>query len=317
MYDNYMYMHSVQYIISNYNDKVTSILIFLQSSYLISSGDESVFDGASKQTIEEHVESLSLKVVQLENKYEYLVSKLDKIQNTINTLQPASTTDFEYSVASPSMTSNDDSGLRTPSPLPPPVYNLRNPSPLPPPVSVYKPPVFAEYQPTLKQPVIPSQYQPLPVVDSQLYQPNHYHQYNPNPTMYPYVAYPQITTPYKPQITTPYKPPSHNHPEPSSTTSSKQCSPSYLVTICAQSCSRGNFATNLMREWYSEEERFSSNVRGKNNKKKFSPKRLSQIRAAVFEMYPVRQKETEKEAWVECIKAIDGCNRSLRKRCNQ
>ena len=43
-------------------------------------------------------------------------------------------------------------------------------------------------------------------------------------------------------------------------------SPSFLVTTRATSCSRGNFAADLNRQWFNEEERKMSNVRGKNGK---------------------------------------------------
>ena len=55
-----------------------------------------------------------------------------------------------------------------------------------------------------------------------------------------------------------------------------------------------------------------SNVQGKNDKIKLSPKRIVEIRVATFEMFPLRQKETEKGAWGDCINAIDACNRGLR-----
>ena len=79
------------------------------------------------------------------------------------------------------------------------------------------------------------------------------------------------------------------------------------------SCSRGNFAANLNRAWFSQNERITSNVRGKNNKPKLSPNRIKKIYDAVFQMYPVSQKENEKDAWTECVKAIDGANRQLKR----
>lgn len=86
---------------------------------------------------------------------------------------------------------------------------------------------------------------------------------------------------------------------------------SYLVRVRASSCSRGNFAANLNRSWFTAEERKTSNVRGKNNKKKLSPRRMDEIYNAVFQMFPVSHKETEKSAWSECIKAIDTSNKQL------
>lgn len=62
-----------------------------------------------------------------------------------------------------------------------------------------------------------------------------------------------------------------------------------------------------MKETYTVGERLKSNVRGSHNKGKLSPTRMCQIRATTFEMYPLTQKETEKGAWAECVRAIDGC----------
>ena len=86
---------------------------------------------------------------------------------------------------------------------------------------------------------------------------------------------------------------------------------SYLMKIRAQSCSRGNFATNLMKKCYSDDERVTSNVRGSHQKHKLSPKRMLKIKNAVFEIYPLTQRETEKEAWADCVRAIDTSNRTL------
>ena len=95
------------------------------------------------------------------------------------------------------------------------------------------------------------------------------------------------------------------------------CSPSFLVNVRARSCSRGNFAANLNRSWYSEEERRTSNVHGKSNKRMLSPRRMNKIRAAVFSMFPRNQKETEKEAWADCVRAIDVSNRALNRKKNK
>ena len=62
------------------------------------------------------------------------------------------------------------------------------------------------------------------------------------------------------------------------------------------------------------EERKGSNVRGKNGKKKLSPKRVAKIHDAVFQMYPCSQKECPKAAWTECIRAIDESNRRLNRK---
>ena len=91
-------------------------------------------------------------------------------------------------------------------------------------------------------------------------------------------------------------------------------SPAFLSRTRATSCSRGNFAVNLNRSWFTEEERLSSNVRGRNGKKELSPQRIQQIHDAVFHMYPLTQNEDPQRAWGECIKAIDVSNRQLKRK---
>ena len=91
-------------------------------------------------------------------------------------------------------------------------------------------------------------------------------------------------------------------------------SPAFLSRTRAISCSRGNFAANLNRSWFTEEEHLSCNVRGRNGKRELSPSRIQQIHDAVFHMYPLTQNEDPKRAWGECIKAIDVSNRQLKRK---
>ena len=100
------------------------------------------------------------------------------------------------------------------------------------------------------------------------------------------------------------------------TSTSNAFSPSYLTMIRAQSCSRGNFATHLMKESFTEVERLNSNVRGTHNKQKLSPTRLIKIKDASFDAYPLKLNESDKKAWAECVKAIDACNRTLNRKKN-
>ena len=143
--------------------------------------------------------------------------------------------------------------------------------------------------PPLPPPIIPSISIPVPTPPPVF-----------NGTTSPLQALNPATTPVLPNPTCNYLP-------------SYDCSPGFLVQTRAMSCSRGNFAANLNRSWFSIEERKTSNVRGKNNKKKLSPKRIQNIYEAVFQMYPCTQKEI-KECWSECIKAIDVCNRQLHRK---
>ena len=72
--------------------------------------------------------------------------------------------------------------------------------------------------------------------------------------------------------------------------------------------SRRNFAKRLAEFIYSKEERKRSNVNGRAVKDKLSPKRMEELKAAVFNQYPA-EGETEKAAWTDCVRAIDEAGR--------
>ena len=78
-----------------------------------------------------------------------------------------------------------------------------------------------------------------------------------------------------------------------------------------QSASRRNFAKRLAEFIYSKEERRRSNVNGRAGKDKLSPKRMEELKAAVFNQYPA-EGETEKAAWADCVRAIDEAGRKLK-----
>ena len=97
-------------------------------------------------------------------------------------------------------------------------------------------------------------------------------------------------------------------------TSTLMDSTSFLSNIRLRSCSRKNFAANLVRAVFSEQDRAASNVNGKNNKKKLDPTRIQAIKEASFKMFPCSTGETELSAWPACIIAIDqSCRRLNRK----
>ena len=56
-----------------------------------------------------------------------------------------------------------------------------------------------------------------------------------------------------------------------------------------------------------------SNVNGKAGKEQLSPNRMEQVRVIVFNHYPVEGWETEKDAWADCVRAIDEAGRKLKK----
>ena len=83
-----------------------------------------------------------------------------------------------------------------------------------------------------------------------------------------------------------------------------------------QSCSRQNFAANLVRNLFSEEERRASNVAGKVGKIKLDMSRMASVQLAVMQLYPCEVGERPEIAWASCITAIDEANRRLKRKRN-
>ena len=89
----------------------------------------------------------------------------------------------------------------------------------------------------------------------------------------------------------------------------------FLLGVKKDSCSRNNFAANMVRRLFPEEERKCSNVKGVLGKKKLDPEKLSQVRKATFQLYPCESGEKEDNSWKLCCKAIDeSCRRFNKER---
>ena len=76
-------------------------------------------------------------------------------------------------------------------------------------------------------------------------------------------------------------------PNHSALTQAMDISAAFLIQMRGNSCSRGNFAAHLCRQWFSPEERKSSNVRGKNGKKQLNLEKMKSIYHATLQMYPL------------------------------
>lgn len=86
--------------------------------------------------------------------------------------------------------------------------------------------------------------------------------------------------------------------------------PSSLSLIRANSCSRENFASKLVKRMFSIEERSTSNVKGVLGKKKFNEPKMAYIQKLTFENFPCASAE-QKKCWAKCVRAIDSANRTL------
>lgn len=87
--------------------------------------------------------------------------------------------------------------------------------------------------------------------------------------------------------------------------------PEFLSKCRAKSCSRPNFATILVRKFFTKAVRISSNVSGKCGKTPLNKEMMAAIRVASFKMWPLALTENEKAAWSLCVKAIDEGGRRL------
>ena len=87
--------------------------------------------------------------------------------------------------------------------------------------------------------------------------------------------------------------------------------PARIRFIQRNSCSRRNFAVNLVRNIFDEDTRKLSNVAGKLGKLKMNPVLMEYIKSVTFQYYSLEPFEKEKKEWHNCVVAIDESNRRL------
>ena len=86
--------------------------------------------------------------------------------------------------------------------------------------------------------------------------------------------------------------------------------PPSLSLIRANSCSRENFASKLVKEMLTAEERSSANEKGVLGKKKSNEKKMLYVQKPTFENYPCAAVE-QKKWWAKCVGAIYSASRTL------
>lgn len=77
-----------------------------------------------------------------------------------------------------------------------------------------------------------------------------------------------------------------------------------------KSCSRQNFAVNLVRELFTEDTRKVCNVSGRLGKQKLDVKKMEYVQATVFCYHGCLDRDKEAR-WKECVVMIDESNRRL------
>ena len=73
------------------------------------------------------------------------------------------------------------------------------------------------------------------------------------------------------------------------------------------------FCVTLSTQIFTDEERSTSNVSGRN-KTKLDPTRIAYVKQTTFEMWPLKQGEDMKRAWADCVVSIDEANRRLNRK---
>ena len=89
---------------------------------------------------------------------------------------------------------------------------------------------------------------------------------------------------------------------------------SKILDMKSSGISRRNFAKKLVAMIFTETERSTCNVNGRN-KSKLDPIRIDYVKRKTFQMYPLNhQIEKIEKAWSECVIAIDEGNRRLNRK---
>ena len=95
--------------------------------------------------------------------------------------------------------------------------------------------------------------------------------------------------------------------------SNSPLTPSEVMQLYQQSCSRMNMAAKMSVKLFDEETRMTHNVAGRN-KSQLDTKIIDYIKTQCFEFFPCKSSENMEKEWSECVKAIDEMSRRLKKK---
>ena len=88
--------------------------------------------------------------------------------------------------------------------------------------------------------------------------------------------------------------------------------PSDLMQLYQQSCSRMNMAAKLSVKLFDEQTRLTHNVSGRG-KSKLDMAIIEYIKLQCFDFFSCKSSENMEKEWAECVKAIDEKSRRLKK----
>ena len=90
-----------------------------------------------------------------------------------------------------------------------------------------------------------------------------------------------------------------------------QFDPDYLIVSRGKSCSRRNFAVNLVRYLFTAEEMAQSNCSGTRGKNRLDQERLGTVQQTTLTLWPVEDRVEQRAEWARCIYSIDEACRRL------
>jgi hypothetical protein len=90
-----------------------------------------------------------------------------------------------------------------------------------------------------------------------------------------------------------------------------QFDPDYLIVSRGKSCSRRNFAVNLVRYLFTAEEMAQSNCSGTRGKNRLDQERLGIVQRTTLTLWPVEDRVEQSAEWARCIYSIDEACRRL------
>ena len=82
-----------------------------------------------------------------------------------------------------------------------------------------------------------------------------------------------------------------------------------LVNLESRACSETNFAVQLFKIFFKDEEITNKNISGAKGKELLDPVRIEKIKQYFFQIYPCLEEEVKKKKW---SKACEGINNYIR-----
>ena len=86
-----------------------------------------------------------------------------------------------------------------------------------------------------------------------------------------------------------------------------------LVKLKDKACSETNFAVQLFKKLFKDEEIKNKNVSGAKGKEPLDPVRIEKIKQYFFEIYPCLEEEDKKKKWSKACEGVNNCIRGQKR----